>query len=71
MRGEAPRALIDNFHTDYARRTLLRYSKYLEETDFDSVLVMPDLTKKQRAEESSMEEEVATRNEKELTEEDV
>jgi hypothetical protein len=70
-RGVEPRALIVGFFTETARSTVLRYSKFLAETDYENVSILPDLTRRQRLEESNMEEEVARRNEEELTEDDV
>ncbi len=52
---QAPRAMI-GFHTEYARSVLLRYTKYLVETEYEDVSIIPDLTKRQRQEETSMKE---------------
>jgi hypothetical protein len=70
-RSGAPRALIVGFYTEYARNTLLRNAKHLAESEYDNISIVPDLTRQQRAEENSMEEEVARRNEEELTEDDL
>jgi hypothetical protein len=70
-RGEAPRALVVGFHTEAARGQILRYAKYLAETDYEHISILPDLTRRQRLEESNMDEEVRRRNEEELTEDDV
>jgi hypothetical protein len=36
-RGEAPRALVVGFHTEAARGQILRYAKYLAETDYEHI----------------------------------
>jgi hypothetical protein len=50
-------------------QTTQRYFKYLAKTDNDNVSILPDLKRKQRLEESGMDEEVARRNEEVLMEE--
>jgi hypothetical protein len=70
-KGQSPRAMIVGFYTEYARSILLRYAKHLADTEYEDVSVMPDLTRRQRQEESSMQEEADRRNEEDLTEEDV
>jgi hypothetical protein len=70
-KSQAPRAMIVGFHTEYARSILLRYTKHLAETEYEDVSIMPDLTKRQRQEEASMNEEANRRNEEELTEDDM
>jgi hypothetical protein len=70
-KGDAPRALIVGFHTEYARSVLLRYTRYLADTEYEDVSVMPDLTKRQRQEELTMKDEAERRNEEELTEDDL
>jgi hypothetical protein len=63
--------MIVGFCTEYAKSTLLRYTRYLADTEYEDVSVVPDLTKKQRQEETSMKEEAERRNECELTEDDL
>jgi hypothetical protein len=70
-KSEAPRALIVGFYTEYARSVLLRYTRYLAETDYRDVSIMPDLTRRQRQEELKMKDEADRRNEEELTEDDL
>jgi hypothetical protein len=70
-KGDSPRALIVGFHTEYARSVLLRYTRYLADTEYEDVSVMPDLTKRQRQEELTMKDEAERRNEEELTEDDL
>jgi hypothetical protein len=50
---------------------LLKYTKYLAETDYENVSVMLDLTRRQRQEETTMKEEAERRNEEELTDDDL
>ncbi len=47
---QAPRAMVVGFYTECARSTLLRYTKFLAESEYEDVSIMPDLTKKQRQE---------------------
>jgi hypothetical protein len=54
-----------------ARSVLLKYTKYLAETDYENVSVMLDLTRRQRQEETTMKEEAERRNEEELTDDDL
>jgi hypothetical protein len=69
--SEAPRALIVGFYTEYAKSVLLRYTRYLAETDYRDVSITPDLTRRQRQEELKMKDEADRRNEEELTEDDL
>jgi hypothetical protein len=41
---------------------LLRYTKYLAGTDYENVSVMPDLTRRQHQEETTMKEEAERKN---------
>jgi hypothetical protein len=68
-KGEGPRPLIAGFYTETDRSKVLRYGKYLSETEFKDVTVGPDLTKVQREEERDLKEEAERKNE-ELTEDD-
>ncbi len=69
-KGDGPRPLIAGFYNEAERNKVLRYGKYLGETDFKDVTVGPDLTKVQRDEEKDLREEAEKKNE-ELTEEDI
>ena len=59
---EGPRPLVAGFYTEMERSLLLRHAKKLEGTEFDSVKVAPDLTKRQRKEERDLWGELETRN---------
>jgi hypothetical protein len=69
-KGEGPRPLIVGLYTEVERNKVLRYGRYLEETDFKDVTVGADLTKKQRDEESELKETAEKKNGG-LTEEDI
>jgi hypothetical protein len=47
-RGQAPGALIVGFYRGYAKSTLLRYMKYLADTENEEVSGVPDFTRRQR-----------------------
>ena len=68
--GDEPRPLVLILRTEEIKRKVLDRAKYLRDSTFQEVGIVPDLTAKQRREEQSMAEEVERKNEEELTEED-
>lgn len=60
---ESPRALVVGFYMEYARSVLLRYTKFLADTEYEDVSVIPNITKRQRQEELTMKDEAERRNE--------
>jgi hypothetical protein len=68
-RGRDPRAMVIGLYSEHDRRNLLERSRDLQHTRYKDVNIVPDLTKKQRAEEVKMKEEAERRN-RDLTTED-
>jgi len=69
-KGE-PRPLVCGFWDEMDRNKVIRNARKLEGTDFATVSVCPDLTKKQREEEADMRKEADRRNEEDLTDDDL
>ena len=56
--GDEPRPLVLILRTEEIKRKVLDRAKYLRDSTFQEVGIVPDLTAKQRREEQSMAEEV-------------
>jgi hypothetical protein len=69
-RGDEPRPLLVGVKTEDDKRNLLECARELQNTDYKNVRIGPDLTKKQRQEESNLMDEAERRNKEELTQED-
>jgi len=61
-KGEQPRPMLAGFYTEIEKSTLLRNAMKLEKTKYKEVNVVPDLTKRQREEETSLKNEAERRN---------
>jgi hypothetical protein len=68
-RGDLPRPMIVGMRKEWQREDILERAKYLKDTQFSEVVIVPDLTKEQRREEAAMSGEAEKRN-RELTEEE-
>jgi predicted nuclease with TOPRIM domain len=69
QKSREPRPMVIGLYSEEERRHILEKAKDLQNTTYSDVNIVPDLTKKQRLEETKMREEVDNRN-KELTRED-
>ena len=67
--GQNPRPLVIGLYSEENRRHILEYSRYLQNTRYEAVSVVPDLTQSQRRGEQRLREEAEGRNQ-ELTKED-
>jgi hypothetical protein len=68
-RGRDPRPVVVGMFSEEERRNVLEKARELQHTKYKNVNIVPDLTKKQRAEEARMKDEAERRN-RDLTEED-
>lgn len=68
-RGEKPRPMVVGLKSEEEKRHVLDCARTLKDTTFDYISIVPDLTLRQRREETELEKEAERRN-KNLTEED-
>lgn len=69
QKSREPRPMVIGLYTEEERRHILGKAKDLQNSEYSEVNIVPDLTRKQRMEETTMRDEVDQRN-KELTKED-
>jgi hypothetical protein len=70
-KSEKARPLVVGFFTEWAKETVLKYTKNLAESEMSEVTIVPDLTEKQRRAEKDLLAEAERRNRDELTNDDV
>ena len=68
-RGQDPRPMVIGLYTEESKRNILERSRYLRNTRYEAVSVVPDLTQSQRKGEQRLRTEAERRNQ-ELTTED-
>ena len=68
-RGQDPRPMVIGLYTEESKRNILERSRYLRNTRYEAVSVVPDLTQSQRKGEQQLRTEAERRNQ-ELTTED-
>jgi hypothetical protein len=68
-RGTGPRPLVVGFRREEQKEDVLENAKNLRNTQFEEVVIIPDLTQEQRKDEADMVNEAEVRN-RDLTEED-
>jgi hypothetical protein len=67
---ERARQLVVGFYNEWAKNRLLRNSSYLAGTDMRMILVVQDLTERQRRNDKEMLVEAERRNQTDITEQD-
>jgi hypothetical protein len=69
-KGDEPRPLIVVLRSEASRAAILDSARYLRDTPYNEISIVPDLTYTQRQEEADLAEEAERKNREELTEED-
>jgi hypothetical protein len=70
-KSDSPRPLIVGFYTEWAKDTVLKYTRRLMDSDLSNISLVPDLTEQQRRAEKELPAEAERRNAEELSEDDL
>jgi hypothetical protein len=70
-KSDNPRPLIVGFYTEWAKDTVLKYTRRLMDSNLSNISIVPDLTEQQRRAEKELSAEAERRNAEELSEDDL